>query len=38
MQTIDAVVEYADVVLELLCLAQQTPPTLALPHKGGGDS
>ena len=32
------VVEDADMVMEAIWLALQMPPTLTLPHEGGGDS
>jgi hypothetical protein len=38
MQAIDAFVEDADMVMEAIWLALQIPPTLTLPHEGGGDN
>ena len=37
MQAVDAFVEDADMVMEAIWLSLQMPPTLALPHEGGGD-
>ena len=37
MLAIDAFVDDADMVMEAIWLALQMPPTLALPHEGGGD-
>ena len=37
MQAVDIFGEGADMVFEGIWLALQTPPTLALPHEGGGD-
>jgi hypothetical protein len=37
MQAIDAFVVAADKDVEAIWLAARMPPTLILPHKGGGD-
>jgi hypothetical protein len=38
MQAVDAFVVAADKDVEAIWLAARMPPTLTLPHEGGGDN